>query len=107
MANDQYGAPIPPVRPDAMPEDTQARPANAFKQALSMFMYGSRDPSYVDKGEFRARGVFQHYAGEGMALSAIARPEVAGAIYQSYAQQGAQAAQSLRERDYEKEHRQM
>jgi hypothetical protein len=107
MANDQYGVSVPQVRPDAAPEDPQARPTNVFKKALNTFMYGTTDPSYVDKGESRARGVFQHYAGEGMALSAIARPEVAGAIYQSYAQQGAQAAQNMRERYYQKEHRQM
>lgn len=97
----------PPVRPDAAPEDPNARPQNVFKQALNTFMYGSRDPSYVDVGEFRARGVFQHYAGEGQALAAGARPEVAASIYQAYAQQGAQAAQAMRERYYEKEHRQM
>lgn len=98
---------VPPVRPDAASEDPSARDINPFKQALNTFLYGSRDPSYTDIGEARARGMFQHYTGTGQALAAGARPEVAAQIYAAYANQGQQAAQSMRERYYEKEFRQM
>lgn len=93
-------------RPDAEPENPEAREINPFKQALNLFFFGSRDPSYVEIGEFKARWAHKQAVSEALLMAPPGDPARASVVA-AMSHQGAQSAMALRERYYAKEYQQM
>jgi hypothetical protein len=94
------------LRPDAERADPESREINPFKQALNIFMFGSRDPSNLDIGEMRAGHIQKKYVYDAL-LAAPPGDPARSQVVATMGAMGAQAAQSMRERYYAKEYKQM
>ena len=93
-------------RPDAEPQDPEAREINPFKQAFNFFLFGSRDPSHGEIGEFKAAWAHKKAIADALLMAPPGDP-ARGATVAAMSQVGAQSAQALRERYYAKEYQQM
>ena len=97
----------PGMRPPGNARDPEARDINPFKQALNAMFFGTTDPSHRDVGEFRAKAVHRRELGLAQAQFAGSSPAMQAAGMREYGAIGAQAAQAMRERYYQKEYKQM